>query len=449
MRAEWRPGNRVELLENGEKFFPRVFEAIAAAEREVRIETFILFDDKVGRELRRVLIEVASRGVAVELTVDGYGSPGLDGEFVDGLTSAGVRFRVFGPGPKIFGMRTNVFRRLHRKLVVIDSRIAFVGGINYGADHLDDFGPQAKQDYAVELEGPVVADIDAFLRHGEPSRLRWFQRRSHQQVGESAYAGDADVMFVTRDNRRHRTDIERQYRLGIRTARRELIIANAYFFPGYRLLRDIRNAARRGVKVTLIVQGAPDVALATAAARWLYYYLCKGGVRIYEYSRRPLHGKVALADDEWATVGSSNLDPLSLYLNLEANVVIRDLRFTANLRQGLIQMTEQHCHAIDGASLPRRSRWQMLWATFVFHLLRRFPAWAGMLPAHTPRIALATPEQPEAIVGEATAEAVGVDGVRPADKAATAVPGDDREHAVVAAHPGLRSGTDSGQADRR
>jgi cardiolipin synthase A/B len=448
MRTEWRPGNRVELLENGEAFFPRVFAAIAAAEREVRIETFILFDDKVGRELRRVLIDVASRGVAVELTVDGYGSPGLDGEFIDGLTAAGVRFRVFGPGPRIFGMRTNVFRRLHRKLVVVDGRLAFVGGINYGADHLDDYGPEAKQDYAVELEGPVVADIDAFLRHGEPPRRRWYQRRHRQAPDTRAHAGSADVMFVTRDNRRHRTDIERQYRLGIRTARRELIIANAYFFPGYRLLRDLRNAARRGVDVRLIVQGAPDVALATAAARWLYYYLCKGGVRIFEYSRRPLHGKVAIADGEWATVGSSNLDPLSLYLNLEANVVIRDQRFASDLRDCLVRMTDEHCDAVDGAALPKRSWWQMLWGTFVFHLLRRFPAWAGMLPAHTPRIALVTPDHADAASGQ-TAEAVGAESKGLAGDSASAVPGEDQERAVVAPDPAQRSEAQHDRAAER
>jgi cardiolipin synthase A/B len=448
MKTEWRPGNRVELLENGEKFFPRVFAAIAAAEREVRIETFILFDDKVGQELRSVLIEVARRGVAVELTVDGYGSPGLSGDFVDGLTAAGVRFRVFGPGPKILGMRTNVFRRLHRKLVVIDGRLAFVGGINYGADHLDDYGPQAKQDYAVELEGPVVADIDEFMRHGEPPRRRWYQRRRGQARAPALpHAGSADVMFVTRDNRRHRTDIERQYRLGIRTARHELIIANAYFFPGYRLLRDMRNAARRGVDVRLIVQGAPDVALATAAARWLYHYLCRGGVRIYEYSRRPLHGKVALADGQWATVGSSNLDPLSLYLNLEANVVIRDRQFAADLRQCLVQMTEQYCDAVDGAALPRRRWWQTMWGTFVFHLLRRFPAWAGMLPAHTPRITAVDPN--DARVGEQTARAVGEGDAQPADVPATAVPGDDHERAVVAARPSSGNASPPGQAAER
>jgi cardiolipin synthase A/B len=392
MKPVWRPGNRVELLENGALFFPRAFAAIHAAREEVLLETFILFDDKVGRELRGALIGAARRGVRVEMMVDGYGSPDLSDEFVGGMTEAGICFRIFGPGATWYGVRTNVFRRMHRKLLVVDGRIAFVGGINFSADHLDDFGPTAKQDYAVEIEGPVVDDIRAFLDGGRaPPRRHWYQfprRQPARPVAAVAHAGHADVLFVTRDNQRHRNDIERQYRLGIRTARRQLVIANAYFFPGYRLLRDIRNAARRGVDVRLVLQGAPDVALATAAARWLYRYLVGGGVRIFEYCRRPLHGKVALADDEWVTVGSSNLDPLSLSLNLEANVVIRDRPLAAELRSRLFAIIEEHCTEVDPESLPPRTLWQSLWSTFVFHILRRFPAWAGVLPAHTPEVAV-------------------------------------------------------------
>src|SRR5690606_23771069 len=151
MTGVWRHDNTVELLENGEAFFPRVFDAIRAARREVLLETFILFDDEVGRELRQALIEAARRGAQVDVTVDGYGSDCLDEAFIGGLTEVGVRFHVFDPYPRIFGFRVNALRRLHRKLVVVDGEVAFVGGINYSADHLASFGPEAKQDYAAEL----------------------------------------------------------------------------------------------------------------------------------------------------------------------------------------------------------------------------------------------------------------------------------------------------------
>jgi cardiolipin synthase len=392
--ARWVDGNRLELLENGEEFFPAVFEAIRGAQREVLIETFILFDDKVGRALRDVLIEAARRGVSVDLTIDGYGSPDLSAEFIGGLTEAGARVHVFDPCPKLFGRwRTKVLRRLHRKLVVVDGKLAFIGGINYSADHLDDYGPEAKQDYAARVEGPLVAEIHRLARRMLPStapiaRPRWPFRQRPAADQPLPAAGDTPAMLVTRDNDGHPNDIERHYRAAIRAARREVVIANAYFFPGYRLLHEMRKAARRGVRVALIVQGKPDMPIVGVGARLLYPYLLSAGVEIYEYCRRPLHGKVALVDDEWATVGSSNLDPLSLSLNLEANVVVRHRGFNAELREKLAALMNAHCTRVtqEHATPPAQSGWRVLVSTVVFHFLRRFPSWAQRLPAHRPRV---------------------------------------------------------------
>lgn len=395
MNPRWTAGNRFELLENGEAYFPAVFDAIRGAREEVVLETFILFEDKVGNELQQVLIDAARRGVAVDVLVDGFGSSELTPAFVAALTEAGVRFRVFDPHPRVLGMRTNVFRRMHRKIVVVDQKVAFVGGINFSADHLADFGPQAKQDYAVRVEGPVVAEIHAFARSaivGETARERWF-RRPWRARDEAPRVGDAHALFVTRDNGRHRTDIERQYRVTIRAARREVTIANAYFFPGYRLLKEMRQAARRGVKVRLILQGEPDMPIVKTAAAMLYDHLQRGGVQIYEYCDRPLHGKVAIADDDWATVGSSNLDPLSLSLNLEANVVIRDRAFTATLRERLEHLIQHSCKQVTAERLPKRNVFHLVRSFFVFHFLRRFPAWAGWLPAHVPRVVVPSAER--------------------------------------------------------
>ncbi|MDM9557703.1 MULTISPECIES: cardiolipin synthase ClsB [Bordetella] len=392
MTAAWRQGNTVRLLENGEEFFPRVFEALRAARREILLETFILFDDKVGQELRAVLIEAAGRGVEVDVTVDGYGSDCLDDAFIGGLAKAGVRFHIFDPQPRVFGFRVNALRRMHRKIVVVDGQTAFVGGINFSADHLTEFGPTAKQDYAVELQGPVVEDIRRFaqaaVRGGR--RQRWPARRGPAHGAR----GQGSALFVTRDNDRHSTDIERYYRAGFRTAQQDIIIANAYFFPGYRLLRDLRNAARRGVRVRLILQGEPDMPIAQLAARTLYDYLMSAGVTIYEYCERPLHGKVACVDDEWATVGSSNLDPLSLALNLEANVIVRDRAFTAELRDSLETLIERHCRQIVPKHGFKRVLRRLWFGVAVFHVLHRFPAWAGSLPARPARLQRVDPAQP-------------------------------------------------------
>lgn len=380
---QWRPNNRVELLENGDEFFPRLLANIARARREVLLETFILFEDEVGRNLQQALIAAAERGVEVGLTVDGYGSFYLSDDFVLALTRAGVQVQVFDPAPRRLGMRTNLFRRLHRKLAVIDGETAYVGGINFSRVHLIDSGPDAAQDYAVELRGPIVADLQQLARQG-------LQSRSNRPAGQppqarSATADRALTRLVLRDNQRHRRDIEEAYLVAIRAAREEIIIANAYFFPGYRLLREIAAAARRGVEVSLVLQGDPDMPIAQKGARMLYGYLLEAGVNIYEYCERPLHSKVATIDGRWATVGSSNLDPLSLSLNLEANVLILDRQFSLLLRRRLRQLF-QGCQRIDHTALPPHTLWRALTSALVFHFLRHFPAWAGWLPAHTPII---------------------------------------------------------------
>jgi cardiolipin synthase len=395
VNAPWREGNRVDLLENGEEFFPRVLELVASARSSIYIETFILCDDCVGRDLSQALVAAAARGVAIDVLADGFGSDGLPPAYRATLAEAGIRLHLFEPRRRIFGVRTNLLRRMHRKITLIDARVALLGGINYCSDHLVEQGEDKLHDFAVEVEGPVVADIVDFVQRSATSpslpRLRWWQRRGARRAAPVASApmqavGEAKVKFVTRDNHRHRSDIEREYRDAIRGANDQVTIANAYFFPGYRLLRDLRDAARRGARVTVIVQGKPDMRIVTVVARWLYHYLVPAGVRVLEYCERPLHAKVATIDRDWSTVGSSNLDPLSLSLNLEANVVIRDAAFREALQSKLQRLIDCGCEPVTLKSVPARTPWRILASAIVFHFLRHFPRWAEAFPSARPRI---------------------------------------------------------------
>ena len=378
MSGPWTEGNTVQLLINGEDYYPRVFDSIRRAREEVLLETFIIFDDKVGQELQQALIDAAQRGVRVEVAVDGYGTADLSQSFISAMTGQGIKFHVFDPQPRRIGVRTNLFRRLHRKIVVIDGKQAFIGGLNYGADHLTDFGSMAKQDYAVEVTGPVVAQVHASSRRllaevlDPPSQV--------QPVIQPT--GQARALLLERDNEEHTTDIEAQYLQAFRAAQKRLVVANAYFFPGYRLLRELRNAAKRGVEVTLILQGQPDMRWVRAFSRLLYNRLLRDGVTIYEYSQRPLHGKVALVDDDWATVGSSNLDPLSLALNLEANLIIRDPAFNQHLYEHLAGLAREHCKRISLERMIRGYWWRAPLIFLCYHFIRHFPAIAGWFPAH-------------------------------------------------------------------
>ncbi|WP_039055140.1 cardiolipin synthase ClsB [Enterobacter sp. Bisph1] len=398
MKCSWREGNRIQLLENGDNYYPALWDAIAHAQQRVILETFIWYEDDVGRQLHQALLRAAQRGINIEVLLDGYGSPDLSESFVNELTAAGVIFRYYDPGPRLLGMRTNLFRRMHRKIVVIDNTVAFIGGINYSAEHVTSYGPEAKQDYAVRVEGPVVLDMLQFELENLPDSApvkRWWRRRRHRPE-ENRKPGEAQALFVWRDNDDHRDDIERHYLKMLANARREVIIANAYFFPGYRLLHAMRSAARRGVTVKLIVQGEPDMPIVKVGAELLYNYLLKGGVQVYEYRRRPLHGKVALMDDHWATVGSSNLDPLSLSLNLEANLIIHDRAFNQALRDKLQALIDHDSVRVNESMAPKQSWWNLGKSVVVFHFLRHFPAMVGWLPAHTPRLAQVDPPvQPE------------------------------------------------------
>ncbi|MEN8640279.1 cardiolipin synthase ClsB [Pseudomonas sichuanensis] len=381
MKQPWCDGNHIELLINGEQYYPRVFEAMAQAREEIFLETFIIYDDKVGQPLRQALIDAARRGVRVEVVADGYGTADLPDDFIASMTEAGVRFHSFDPQPRLAGMRTNLFRRLHRKILVVDGQRAFIGGINYSADHLGDFGPQAKQDYAVEVVGPVVAQV-----HASTCRMLAPVLENANQVEPSSAAGSASALLVERDNLRHRNDIEVCYLQAFREARQRIVVANAYFFPGYRLLRELRNAARRGVEVTLILQGQPDMRWVRTLSRLLYNYLLRDDVRIHEYCQRPLHGKVALVDNDWSTVGSSNLDPLSLSFNLEANLLIRDRTFNDVLYRHLSELTREHCKVVTLERMVRGYWWRAPLIFLGFHITRYFPRIAGWFPAHRQRL---------------------------------------------------------------
>ncbi len=399
---DWRHGNDLELLENGEAFFPRVFDDIAAAKHEVIIETFIWFDDRVGRALRDVLVDAAARGVKVDITVDGYGSAPLAKDFVASLTEAGIRLHVFGPLPPILGVQANLFRRLHRKLVVVDQRVAYVGGINYSDEHMRYYGDKSKQDYATRVVGPVVSDIHRFCReaigHPRPEGhrnlrglLRWLPSKWSNPEPE------AQVLFVTRDNHNHRTAIEAMYRMGLRSAQRDIILMNAYFFPGYRFLRAMRQAVERGVRVRLVLQGEPDKAYVKFAASTLYDHLLNIGVEVWEFMERPSHAKVAVMDEAWATVGSSNLDPFSLSLNLEANLFIRDKGFAGTLRQSIEALLADRCEQVTRDQVQRRHPIWHLWRWVGYHLLRHYPKLANLVPVKSSR--LTTIDDPEADLG--------------------------------------------------
>ncbi len=355
-------GNRVALLCGGAEFFPALIAAIDAAEKEVYLETYIYHDDDTGRRITEVLARAARRGITVHVSVDGFGSNNLATSIRDAFDEAGVRFVVFRPenyswrsGLRWFSRKR--LRRLHRKLAMIDRKVAFCGGINVLDDLVDpNHGPleAPRFDFAARVEGAIVGRISAFMLNQwlrldweriakERKSLQdaidtWFSRRDWARA--RAHDADVRVAFVPRDNLRNRRRIEYAYLAAIRLAKSEVLLCNAYYFPGRRFRKTLIAAAKRGVRVRLLLQGRPEYPVQHFASQVLYDELLANGIEIYEYSRSFLHAKVGVVDDAWATVGSSNIDPFSLLLAREANLVVRDQHFACELRARIEEAIE-------------------------------------------------------------------------------------------------------------
>ena len=370
------PGNTVTLLRGGNAYFPALIGAVAAARNDVWLETYIFADDASGRVVAVALAEAAARGVTVRVLVDGWGAkhyltPALEQVLVDG----GVKLMKYRPEVSPLKFRSHRLRRLHRKLAHVDGRVGFVGGINLIDDMNTPGHKPPRVDYAVRVEGPAVASIvQTMERVWALSELVQFSGREVSLFPEPVVVGPAGTQvakLTIRDNLKHRRDIEMAYLAAIRTARREIVIANAYFFPGMSFRRALIAAAQRGVTVTLLLQARVEYRLLHYASRALYGHLLSGGVAIEEYHRSFLHAKVALIDEHWATVGSSNIDPYSLLMSREANIFVRDVPFAGELRRELLQMIQTGArrvgpqHWAQRSTLAKAASWVAYWVVRV------------------------------------------------------------------------------------
>jgi cardiolipin synthase len=373
--------------------------AIEQARHEIWLATYIYDNTGSVAVVSQALADAARRGVQVKLVVDGFGSRSNLPDLRTRLEASGVLLAVFRPLHRWWSwLQPSQLRRLHQKLCVVDGDVAFVGGVNMLDDHFDQvhgWSEEPRLDYAVELRGPVVGPVEqatralwtrarigrnfakemaALARSAEPvARARRMLRRLRMSRGAKAARQLSDLQpmraaFLLRDNLRQRRAIERAYIDAIRNAQTRVDLVSPYFYPGRAFMRVLRAAARRGVQVRLLLQGKVDYRIAALAARALYDDLLGNGVRVFEYTPAFLHAKVGLVDDEWATVGSSNIDPLSLLLNLEANIVIRDPAFT----NALAAQFDEACAAsleID----PSQARMRSLQGV----LRRGFVAWCA------------------------------------------------------------------------
>ena len=407
-----KTGHHITLLRGGAEYFSALEAALDSAQREVALETYLFHDDASGLRIANALGRAAARGVAVQLVIDGFGSADFSPEIAQVLDASGVQTAVYSPyGSTLMNvlfLRLRRMRRLHRKLCVIDSRIAFCGGINLLDDFVDpNHGvlSASRFDFAVRIEGPLVGDVQIALARMWTRVQAWrrvsvargtqrLQVALGESLGAARLAGEdlrsvvqnrerfseldlsknsessSRAALLLRDNVRNRHRIERAYLALIRSAKTEIIIANAYFLPGRHFRQALVAAAERGVKVTLLLQGKYEYFMQYHATHALYGFLLQNGIEVHQYTRSFLHAKVAVIDARYSTVGSSNLDPLSLTFAQEANLLIDDERFADALRSALLQGISDGAELLRASDYAARSFGQRVRDWFAYGMFR-------------------------------------------------------------------------------
>jgi len=362
-------GNQIQLLRSGIEYFPALEHAIDHAQHHIYIQTYIYEADEIGTRIGNAMINAVNRGVSVYLLIDGFGSKTLPKTYIESLESAGVNVMVYRQKISPWTFKKNRLRRLHQKVAVIDGIVAFVGGINIIDDHNVPHQTAPRIDYAVRVQGALLPTISNNVKKLW-QRLAWLHFHSKPVLTPDTHAPvhstkeSIKAAFVTRDNILHRRDIEAAYLKAIHSAKHEIMIANAYFIPGRRFRKALISAAKRGVKVKLLLQGRKEYFLMFATHAFYHVFL-KNGIEIYEYRKSFMHSKVAVIDQEWATVGSSNIDPFSLFLAREANIIVKDKYFATTLHQDIL--TAIH----DGAYEIKVNDWAK------GNIAKRFLSWVA------------------------------------------------------------------------
>jgi cardiolipin synthase len=382
-RVNFVSGNTLTLLCCGVEFFPALIQAIDQAKNDIYLETYIFADDETGRQVKNALLRARERGCAVHVITDWHGTGHYQGKLLKAeLQAKQVGHRFFNPWFRR-GMT-----RLHRKLCVVDGMHGFIGGININDDLYDDANsdmlPFPRWDFAVQVQGPLVSEMYEemqvqWARLGKipiVERLSLFrQLRVQPRIGENfpALAG-----LVVQDNFRNRHVMESVHLHALNRATRNVILVTPYFAPGHKLRVALMNAAARGVEVILLI-GVGQFDWQDAVAHALYPKLLKHNVHVVEYRRTQLHAKCAVVDDDWATIGSSNCDGFSLFLNQEANIVVRDRTFVQKLRTQIQMAIEQgvHIQKEDCENTPWYRQLRYIMSFIMYRAVMKLMTWGS------------------------------------------------------------------------
>jgi cardiolipin synthase A/B len=336
--------NKIKLVHGGRPYFDQLLEMIGRAEEIIQLQVYIYDHDETGRLITEALMAAAKRKVRVYLMADGYASQGLPKTFLRQMEESGIHFRFFEP---LFRSRnTYIGRRLHHKVVIVDNRFAMVGGINISNRYNDLPGDPAWLDFALHMEGEVV---QVLCRRCQKIWRGYLPAKQinlcgyHHSMDDHLSRADCELRVRRNDWVMKRNQISRSYTEMFLKANDHIIMMSGYFLPGPVIRRHMKRAAARGVKVKLILAGISDVMVAKNAERYMYGWLFRNQIEVYEYKPNVLHGKVAGYDNQWATIGSYNVNIISAYASIELNIDINNRAFATMLNGELEKIIRKDC----------------------------------------------------------------------------------------------------------
>jgi cardiolipin synthase A/B len=348
--AGYTPQQEAVLIQGGRAYFDLLLRLIHQATDTIHLQTYIYHHDETGQLIAQALKEAAQRKVAIYVLVDGYASQSLDGHFIQSLRAAGIQFRFFEP---LFrSSQFYVGRRMHHKLFVADAKFALVGGVNIANRYNDMEGMHAWLDFALYIAGPMAVDLCVLCSktwNGYTAQNNVLPCPEAVLPANPAIGKGIAVRMRRNDWVRRKSEISATYIEMFRHAKSHIILMCSYFLPGRAIRRLLRNAVNRGVKIQVVTAGPSDVPVAKWAERWLYDWLLRNKIELYEYQPTVLHAKIALCDGQWFTIGSYNVNNISTYASVELNLDVSDAALATATEKQLQQIIVQNCTPINQA----------------------------------------------------------------------------------------------------
>ncbi|HBC78802.1 MAG TPA: hypothetical protein DEO60_14750 [Bacteroidales bacterium] len=355
-RHDYKEGHSVRLLQSGESFFAANIQAIDEARHYIHFQTYIIDEDETGQRIIDALVRAAQRKVRVYLLLDAFGTKYLSDEFITKIEDSGILFRFFSPAFITKGFHMSL--RLHHKVLLADGELAIIGGMNFADRYHGTNGKREWLDFAVIVQGPECMHINSIMRKLWNKTFISKEERSNEIVREVRVFEENIKLKVTENNwYRNKIEILRSYRSAFKHARHHMIIFASYFLPGRLERKLLRLASLRGVDIKIVLAAESDARMFKRATGFLYEYILRNDIKIYEYLPSNLHAKVATVDGNWCTIGSYNLNHISDYGSIEMNADILDTTFAGNFEKILLKIIKNDCRQVTTEEYLKRKTW--------------------------------------------------------------------------------------------